>query len=421
MSEKSILSYSNKGSLNSDLIDDQKKLIKYREKINLLHFEVGWSKNRIVQKLGMSKHTVIRWTQSENQDFTCDNRGWPKGKRRKWSKATEASVCALHKSLVEDPEEFFYGATAIVHQWRKQYSETPPPIRTIGQMLKDLKLSKPRKKGRGQSATEYLCYPEKTVYGGTLGERVIEADFIRRYLKGRSAPLHFIGFSAKKTPRFRYYDRISDITTDVFIGACDAFFNRFEQPQVLKLDNAATFTGSASAKRSLSKVIIYLLNRKINPVFAVPRRPFTQASIEGNNSVFARHFWNRREFSSLADVDKQLEWFNKSSLKYSDYQQPDCKEYPETEFTPNVYFLRQIKESEAQPGQGSIVVLNEEILLSPEWINFFVLARWNLKTEILTVFKEHKEQTLTLYQKAFLINQTTKKNLKLNGALSSCI
>ena len=75
MSEKSILSYSNKGSLNSDLIDDQKKLIKYREKINLLHFEVGWSKNRIVQKLGMSKHTVIRWTQSENQDFTCDNRG----------------------------------------------------------------------------------------------------------------------------------------------------------------------------------------------------------------------------------------------------------------------------------------------------------------------------------------------------------
>ena len=62
----------------------------------------------------MSKHTVIRWTQSENQDFTCDNRGWPKGKRRKWSKATEASVCALHKSLVEDPEEFFYGATALI-------------------------------------------------------------------------------------------------------------------------------------------------------------------------------------------------------------------------------------------------------------------------------------------------------------------
>ena len=422
MSEKSILSYSNKDLLNSDSTYDQKKLIKYREKINLLHFEAGWGKNRIVRKLGMSKHTVIRWTQSPEQDFTCDKRGWPKGKRRKWSEATEKKIRTLHQQLSENPEEFFYGATAIVHQWRRQYSETPPPIRTIGQMLKDLKLSKPRKKGRGQSATEYLCYPEKTVYGGALGERVIEADFIRRYLKGRSTPLHFIGFSAKKTPRFRYYNRINDMTTDVFIEACDAFFNRFEQPQVLKLDNAATFTGSASAKRSLSKVIIYLLNRKITPVFAVPRRPFTQASIEGNNSVFARHFWNRREFNSIADVDKQLEWFNKSSLKYSDYRKPKLKEYPEeTEFIPNVYFLRQIKESEANPGQGSIIVLNEEILLSPEWINFFVLARWNLKTETLTVFKEHKEQILTLYQNDFLINETTKINLKLNGALSSCI
>ncbi|TDJ01076.1 MAG: helix-turn-helix domain-containing protein, partial [Caldithrix sp.] len=84
MSEKSILSYSNKGSLNCDLQDAQKKLIKYREKINLLYFECGWSKNRIARKLGMSKHTVIRWTQSPVQDFTCDNRGWPKGKRRKW-------------------------------------------------------------------------------------------------------------------------------------------------------------------------------------------------------------------------------------------------------------------------------------------------------------------------------------------------
>lgn len=421
MLKKSVLPCCSKSSFKSDSTDDQKKLIKYREKINLLHFEAGWRKNRIVRKLGMSKHTVIRWTQSPDQDFTCDQRGWPKGKRRKWSEATEKRIRTLHQQLTGNPEEFFYGATAIVHQWRKQYSETPPPIRTIGQILKDLKLSKPRKKGRGKSASEYLCYPEKTIYGGSLGERVIEADFIRRYLKGRSAPLHFIGFSAKKTPRFRYYDRISDMTTDVFIGACDAFFNRFEQPQVLKLDNAATFTGSASAKRSLSKVIIYLLNRKITPVFAVPRRPFTQASIEGNNSVFARHFWNRREFDTLTDVDKQLEWFNNSSLKYSAYQKPESKEHEETEFTPTVYFLRQIKESEEKPGQGSILILNEEILLSTEWINFFVVARWNLKNEMLTVFKEHKKQTLTLYQNDFLINKTTKKNLKLSGALSSCI
>jgi len=422
MSKKRILSFNGNSLLNSDFQDAQKKLIKYREKINVLYFECGWSKNRIARKLGMSKHTVIRWTQSPVQDFTEDHRGWPKGKRRKWSKATEERIRVLHQQHVLNPEEFFYGATAIAHQWRLKYSETPPPIRTIGQILKELKLSKPRKKGRGRGAAEYLCYPEKTIYGGALGGRVIEADFIRRYLKGHSSPLHFIGFSAKKEPRLRHYIRIGDMTTDVFIKACDAFFEQFEQPEILKLDNAATFTGSASGKHNLSKVMIYLLNRQITPVFAVPRRPFTQASIEGNNSVFARNFWNRIDFNTLADVDKQLGWFNKSSLKYSGYQKPELKEQSEeTAFILIVYFLRQIKESETNPGQGSIVVLNEEILLSPEWINFFVVAKWNLKTETLNVFKEQKEQIITLYDKTFRINETTKKNLKRTGALSSCI
>ena len=420
MLEKSVLSDCFTCSLTSDSNDAQKKLIKYREKINLLHFEAGWSKNRIARKLGMSKHTVIRWTQSPEQDFTCDHRGWPKGKRRKWSEITEERIRTLHLQLTEEPEEFFYGATAIAHQWRQQHSDAPPPIRTIGQILKDLHLSSPRRKGRGQSATEYLCYPEKTIYGGSLGERIIEADFIRRYLKGRPAPLHFIGFSAKKAPRLRHYIRIQNMTTDAFIGACDAFFNQFDKPQVLKLDNAATFTGSASAKRNLSKVMIYLLNRKITPVFAVPRRPFTQASIEGNNSVFARHFWNRREFNNPADVDKQLDWFNDASLRYTDYQKPDSKK-EKKEFVPNVYFLRQIKESESKPGQGSIAILNEEILLPAEWINFFVLARWNLKNETLIVFKEQDNQLKTLYEKTFFINKTTKNNLKQTGALSSCI
>ncbi|MCH8981162.1 hypothetical protein IH922_04000 [candidate division KSB1 bacterium] len=149
---------------------------------------------------------------------------------------------------------------------------------------------------------------------------------------------------------------------------------------------------------------------KINPVFAVPRRPFTQASIEGNNSVFARHFWNRREFNTLADVDRQLGWFNNSSLKYTDYQKPDSKK-EKTEIVPNLYFLRQIKESESKPGQGCINLLNEEIPLPAEWINFFVVAKWNLKNETLTVFKEQDKQQITLYEKSFLINKTKKINL----------
>lgn len=424
MREKSSLLLPSKCTTFCKLSDGQKKLLKYRAKANRLYFECSWSKTRICQELHMSKHFVIRWTQSPGQDLSKDGRGWPKGQRRKWTETTEQRIREIHKNQISDPEEFFFGATAIQHRWRQKYTDVPPPLRTIGQILTDLHLSNPRKKGRNKGAAQYLLYPEKTIYGGHLGSRVLESDFIQRFLNGRNSPLHFIGYSAKKTPRIRYFIRIAAPTADAFINACETFFDRFEQPEVMKVDNAATFIGSASGKRNLSKTMLYLLNRGITPVFAVPRRPFTQASVEGNNSVFARNFWNRRTFENLADVDRQLQWFNESSLRYTAYEKPKpatSKSKKTRKPVTNIYFLRQIMESTVNPGQGSISVLNEEILLPPEWINFFVLAKWNLKTETLSVFIEQKDQLKTLAERQFLINKTTKQKLRKNGALSLCI
>jgi hypothetical protein len=61
----------------------QKKLIKLRAKVNRLYFEEGLSKNAIVRIKRLNKRFAIRWTQTPNQDFTEDNRGWPLGQRRK--------------------------------------------------------------------------------------------------------------------------------------------------------------------------------------------------------------------------------------------------------------------------------------------------------------------------------------------------
>jgi transposase len=398
----------------------EKKLIQKRKLVNELYFEHCWSKNRIMKALGVSKHFVIRWTQDPNQDVTVDRRGWLSGQRRKWDSDTEDRIIELYQLLKSDPSEFFHGATAIAQQWRKLYPDDQvPPLRTIGQIMKDLGLSTTNKTRRKKGAARYLCYPEKTVYEGSIGNRVIEADFIRRYLKGRSAPVHFIGFSAKKTPRLRYFERVEALTVDTFINSCERFFEHFEVPDVLKVDNAATFIGSLSGKRSLSKTILYLLGKQVCPVFSVPRRPFSQASIEGNNSVFARHFWNRRLFESIEDVDRQLQWFNDSSLRYTDYQRP--KHFKERkDFIPCLYFLRQVRENSTNPGQGYIDVLNEEVVLPSPYINYFVFSVWNLLTETLTVSIEQGGSLKKLKEQKFLINERTKQNLKKGGARSFC-
>lgn len=422
MSEKCFLLWSYDCTLDCEFCNAQKKLIKVRRQVNHLYFKSGWSKNRIMKEVGVSKHFVINWTQSPSQDVTVDNRGWPSGRRRKWTDETEQRIRELHKYLQEEPRQFFCGATAVAQHWRQKYPTEPhPPLRTIGQIMKDLNLSRPNRKHRNKGAARYLCYPEKTVYGGLLGSRVLETDFIvRRYLKGSGTPLHFIGFSAKKAPRLRYFERIDALTADAFIQVCNRFFEHFEVPETLKVDNAATFLGSLSGKRTLSRSVLYLLGRKVYPVFSVPRRPFTQASIEGNNSVFARHFWNRRTFESVDDVDRQLQWFNDASLRYTAYKRPEQSKERKN-FIPRVYFLRQVRESENQPEIGSIDVLNEEVQLPAPYINFFVLAEWNLKTEKLTVSIEQNEQLRELLQINFPINELTKKKLNKRGALSFCI
>ena len=272
---------------------------------------------------------------------------------------------------------------------------SPPPLRTIGQLLSDLGLSGKREKGRNKGAARYLCYPEYTLYH-LLGGRVAEADFIgMKYIFGRTEPLNFSGFSFKKEPKLRYFQRISGQTAQELKKACSSFFKKFEKPDFLKVDNCLATIGSASGRRNISQVMYFLLKNQIIPIFAVPRKPFSQASIEGNNSVFSRKFWNRIQFQSVEEVDEKLKWFNASSQEYMGYKPPQKAKEPKKNFVPRVYFIRQVHEKK-ETRKAFIDVLNEKVFLPLSYVNYFVLAEWNLREEKLSVYfeKEQKQKLI---------------------------
>jgi len=106
----------------------EEKLIKLRREVNKLYFNHHLSKNMIAKRKGLSKKFVIKWTKSPNQDFTKDNRGWQKGKRRKWTKEMEKKIKEIHQQLEIDPHQFYTGATAINQEWRKKYPDLTPPL-----------------------------------------------------------------------------------------------------------------------------------------------------------------------------------------------------------------------------------------------------------------------------------------------------
>lgn len=352
----------------------------------------------------------MNWTKSPTQDFTKDERGWPKGKLRKWTKEDEKRILTIHKQLKNDPYQFYIGATAIEQEWRKEYPDISPlPLRTIGRIMADLKLSSKRRRDKHKGAARYLCYPEYTIFN-LLFERVLEIDFIgKKFIKGRTEPLNFIGASFKKEPKLRNFKLISGETGDEIIKYLESFFDKFEKPTVVKMDNGFAMAGSSSHPRVINKVPLWLLSKKVTPIYAVPRKPFSQASIEGNNSVFARKFWNKINFKSVKEVDEKLEWFNLSSEKYLQYQSPKTKSKTKKNFLPKIYFIRQAKEDKEQADKAFIGILNEKVFLPKSYINYFVLAEWNLKEEQLYIYFEKEQESKMIKKLSFKINQKSRE------------
>jgi len=390
----------------------QKKSFKKRAKVNSLYFTELLSKRAIVKKEGVSRYFVDKWTQSQDQDFTRDKRGREKGQRMKWDKATESRIKEIREYLEQKPKKFYTGATAIDLEWRRKYPRAnPPPLRTIGRIMSDLGLTKSNKKGKNKGAAKYLCYPEHTIYN-LLGGRVLEADFIgQKHITGRTEPLNFIGFSFKKAPKIRYFKRIKSQKADNFITQSKHFFREFEKPNYMKVDNDPATIGSGSGKGTISRVMKFLLENQVIPIFTVPRKPFTQASIEGNNSVFSRKFWNRIEFKSIEEVDAKIEWFNKSSIEYLGYYRPKDKEAKKEGFIPTVYLIRQVEEDKEKQ-EGFINILNEKILLPQSYIKYYVLAEWNLREEQIYIRFEKEKESEIIKKTPFKINPKSKEKCK---------
>lgn len=336
-------------------------------------------------------------------------RGWLKGKTRKHTKAELRRIKEIHQELVKDSEIFFAGASAILQRWPEKYpSIKPPHPKFIGRVLKEAGLSEKIQKGINKGASRYLHYPEDSI--NQLGEALLEMDFVgKKFIRGRTEPLNFIGFSLRKPRKLKHFRRITGETGDNVIKESEKFFRKFEKPDAIKMDNGFAMAGSGSQKRTLSKVIIFYLKKKILPIFAPPRKPWSQASIEGSNSVFSRKFWNRIEFKNLQHVDDRLEAFNKNYQWYLGYKPPENKSKKKN-FIPKVYFIRKVYEN-PETGKGYVDITNEKISIPKSYINFFTLSEWNLKEEILYIYFENEQKLNLIKKRVFKLHSKSKEKL----------
>ena len=279
----------------------------------------------------MSWEFVIQWTQSEDQDFEKDKRGWKKGKTRTHTDSEKQLVKNTREEFEKSNDKLYIGPKAILKYLSENNDQDKQNgninfakinLSFIKKVLKEFGLSKPHQK-RKRGGSKYQNYPKQLI--SEIGSLILEIDFVQRFIKGQTKPVHFIAFSCKSLG-LKQYRRISAQTNENVKKEIEWFFDNFFVPDAVKMDNGLAFIGSASAVRTISKTIKFLFEKKIIPIFTNPRSPWNNGSVEGSNSVFAKNFWNKFTFESIADLDKRLELFNKSSLWYSDYDQSKIQE-----------------------------------------------------------------------------------------------
>ena len=74
---------------------NKKLLIFKRKKAKELH-EKGWSNRKIARHLLASKNSVGKWVQMDESEISSDNRGWEKGKSRKYTPETKQQIISKY-------------------------------------------------------------------------------------------------------------------------------------------------------------------------------------------------------------------------------------------------------------------------------------------------------------------------------------
>jgi len=351
----------------------------------------------------------MAWTKSPDQDLTADGRGWKKHRLRSYSKKDEERVLAIHRQLDKDAKIYFSGASAILHHYQLHFPRGKSlTLRFIGRTLAKHDLStKPKVRVKG--ASKYLHYPKTLI--DNLGGSLVELDFIgKKFIDNRTEPINFIGFSLTKPRKLKHFQRVESETAAEAIKHCQRFFKQFEKPEVIKVDNGFAFAGAGPQARTLNSFTLFLLKKKIIPVFTAPRKPWNQASIEGSNSIFSRKFWHRERYTSVEMIDQRLSLFNKSYQMYHGYKSPSRGTRRRKPFVPMVCFIRKVYQDE-QSKRPYIEILKEKILMPKSYIGMFVLAQWNLKRQRLRICYESNQKSILVKELSFKLNTITLKKV----------
>jgi len=346
------------------------------------------------------------------RELSTDNRGWKKGKPRKYTHDAKSKIIKIRKNL-EEEDSYFVGTIVVQNNYQKQTGKKVSQS-FVGRVLKEAGLVKsPRKKKKGMS--KYMKYPQKTIR--KLGKSMMSVDFIGpKYLKESSDRINFLSCKYIRPNKEGLTERIDGQTTEETIRILKEVWKTHMIPEVLKVDNDSAFGANLSHEMCVGKLTYFLLNMGVSPLYVAPRSPWNNGEVEGYNSVFSKKFWNKLQFTDEDEIDIKIKGFNIEYEKYSklisnnpvikedeikhmdDFKDVDFENKEVKKFRVNkIYWLRIVRrknEKGTDKEYGHINILKHEIELPKDMINQFVFCVFDIKSKKMKINIELDDGTL---------------------------
>lgn len=390
-------------------------LIAKRKKAKRLH-QKGWSVNKIAHHLVSNWSSVNRWIEME--EIEEDNRGWKKGRLRRYGKKSEKRVIKIRKKLRAE-ESYFFGPEVILANYRRRYpDEEEPTIYFITKTLRKAGLTTVNGKEKRDNRSQYMKYPKRAL--DKLGKIVLGIDFVGpRYIQEKSEGVHFLARKYIRPVQYGLIDRVEGETTDEALKVLIKDWKEHPLPEVVRMDNDLAFGAYSTHSCCIGRFTKVLLNLGITPVYSARSQPWNNGNTEGYNSVFSRKFWGCLRFSDEEEIDVAIHQFNLEYQKYNQlvgnnvepeevkdrrlagdfklpktYQEGLRKDQPMT-----IYWLRIVRQRSEKARKndgGTIELLGEEIELPKAYINQFTLNKLEVNKERLSVMVEDENKQLKI-------------------------
>ncbi|HFA50362.1 MAG TPA: transposase [Bacteroidetes bacterium] len=394
-------------------------LIAKRKKAKHLYAKKKWSIRKIAKHLSSGRSSVSRWVKMDEDKIQLDNRGWQKGRLRKYRQEDKEAVISIREGLVKE-ESYFWGDIVIRSNFFNQ-TDKDASLWFINSVLREKGLSKKHVK-RQKGGSKYMMYPVHTI--NKLGCSMMSLDFIGpRYLEGSPDKINFLSCKYIRPTKEGIVRRITGQTAEQTIQMLKGIWETYYIPDTLKVDNDSAFGGNLSHKKCIGKLTLFLLNLGVKPLYIAPRSPWNNGEVEGFNNVFSKKFWNRISFENEEEIDIKIKDFNFEYEKYSKlisnnpplekkrkisgFKDRDLANRQVEKFrTKDIFFLRIVRRKGDKDGKnekGSINILGEEITLKKDLINLFVFCRLSLGQKKIFISTESDGKLQKVKAKKFEI------------------